>query len=213
MAEKKNPLAEPTDVLHKVTALIDLLDFDSRSRIVETLAAYYAGYEAGNKKAGGYDIDGEQAAYQRGYSAGIEASDAAPYRAPSTQVEPTTIRFTEDRTMSLPQFIREKHPLNDAEAVACIAYYLKYYRDLKSFSLNQLEAACKEVPRFLAVKDTRGALAAATRRKWIEPRTSDVRRITVTGTRIVQALPHPRGETKQPQLRSTRRATVTRRKR
>jgi len=57
--------------------------------------------------------------------------------------EPTTVikkgvSFSEDRSLSPKEFLRDKLPRTDIERVACLAYYLTHYRELLHFKTVDL---------------------------------------------------------------------------
>lgn len=96
--------------------------------------------------------------------------------------------FSEDRTISAKQFILEKNPSTDVERVACLAYYLTYYRNQPHFktldiSMLNTEAAQRKFSNAAISVDnatTRGYLVAVGK---------GMKQLSAVGELYVQALP------------------------
>lgn len=96
--------------------------------------------------------------------------------------------FTQDRSMSPKDFLRDKAPGTDIERVACLAYYLTHYRDQPHFKTVDISALNTEAaqPKFsnatLAANNalTAGLLVQAGRGS---------KQISATGETFVQLLP------------------------
>jgi hypothetical protein len=79
--------------------------------------------------------------------------------------------FSEDRTISPKDFVRDKQPASDIERVACLGYYLSHYRNTTHFktvdisSLNVEAAQPKFSNASVAVDNARarGLLVASTK--------------------------------------------------
>src|SRR5579863_777343 len=56
--------------------------------------------------------------------------------------------FSEDRSISPKEFLRQKQPRTDVERVACLAYYLTHYRDtpyFKTLDISQLNTEAAQI--------------------------------------------------------------------
>lgn len=101
------------------------------------------------------------------------------------QVHPS---FSEDRSMSPKEFLREKQPRTDVERVACLAYYLTHYRDINHFKTLDLSKLNTEAaqPKFSnAANSTNNAV----KRGYLVPATKGQRQLSAAGEQFVQALP------------------------
>lgn len=65
-------------------------------------------------------------------------------------VEGNGVKFSEDRSISAKEFLRDKSPMTDLERIACLAYYLTHYRSQPYFKTVDLSALNTEAaqPKF-----------------------------------------------------------------
>jgi hypothetical protein len=112
--------------------------------------------------------------------------EKAPLAATSTrEVGPS---FSEDRSISPKEFLRQKLPRTDVERVACLAYYLTHYRDtphFKTLDISQLNTEAAQIKFTNAANSvnnasTYGYLAATTKGN---------KQLTSAGEAFVEALP------------------------
>jgi len=119
----------------------------------------------------------------------------APHRASSRGAEASQSSgavdghdFSQDRTLSPKEFLRDKHPVTDVERVTCLAYYLTHYRDTPHFKTVEISSLNTEAaqPKFsnasVAVDNARGLgyLVAATKGN---------KQISAAGEKFVELLP------------------------
>jgi hypothetical protein len=115
---------------------------------------------------------------------GIESSHAST--SPSPRVSEAS--FSEDRSISPKEFLRQKQPRTDVERVACLAYYLTHYRDtphFKTLDISQLNTDAAQIKFANAANSvnnasTYGYLAATTKGN---------KQLTAAGEAFVEALP------------------------
>ena len=96
--------------------------------------------------------------------------------------------FSEDRSISPKEFLRQKQPRTDVERVACLAYYLTHYRDtphFKTLDISQLNTEAAQIKFANAANSvnnasTYGYLAATTKGN---------KQLTAAGEAFVEALP------------------------
>lgn len=96
--------------------------------------------------------------------------------------------FSQDRTISPKDFLRDKNPPTDVERVACLAYYLAHYQDTPHFKTVDISALNTEAaqPKFsnasVAVENarTRGYLVSASK---------GTKQISAVGEKFVELLP------------------------
>jgi hypothetical protein len=150
-------------ILSNILAELNKLDADQRKRILSTIATFYQ-----------IDI------YK-------PAGSTYPLSEQSIRAgTPTT--FSEDRTMSVKDFLWQKQPKTAVERVACLAYYLAHYRETPFFKtieiskLNTEAAQVKFSNAAVAVNDAykTGYLVAAERGK---------KQLSALGEQFVRALP------------------------
>jgi hypothetical protein len=108
-------------------------------------------------------------------------TNSTPPRAPEAS-------FSEDRSISPKEFLRQKQPRTDVERVACLAYYLTHYRDtphFKTLDISQLNTDAAQIKFANAANSvnnasTYGYLAATTKGN---------KQLTAAGEAFVEALP------------------------
>jgi hypothetical protein len=96
--------------------------------------------------------------------------------------------FSLDRTMSPKDFLRDKHPVTDIERVACLAYYLAYYRDTPHFKTIDISALNTEAaqPKF---SNTSVAVDNAKAQGYLVPATKGNKQLSAAGEKFVELLP------------------------
>lgn len=115
---------------------------------------------------------------------GIESGSAAT----SAPLHASGVSFSEDRSISPKEFLRQKQPRTDMERVACLAYYLTHYRDtphFKTLDISQLNTEAAQIKFANAANSvnnasTYGYLAATTKGN---------KQLTAVGEAFVEALP------------------------
>ncbi len=100
----------------------------------------------------------------------------------------TVQRFSADRTLSAKAFLLDKHPLTDVERVACLAYYLTYYRETPHFKTLDIANLNTEAaqPKFA---NTAVAVDNARARGYLVPATKGNKQISAAGEKFVELLP------------------------
>lgn len=75
---------------------------------------------------------------------------AGTHSPPVTTPSPSKSTFSEDRSVSVKEFIREKSPKTDIERAICLAYYLAHYRATPHFKTLDISALNTEAaqPKF-----------------------------------------------------------------
>jgi hypothetical protein len=98
------------------------------------------------------------------------------------------ISFSEDRTMSSKDFLKDKSPKTDIERIACLAYYLTNYKGIPYFKTIDLSTLNTEAaqPKF-----SNAALAVnnATTAGLLVPAGKGNKQITAAGEEFVRLLP------------------------
>ena len=96
--------------------------------------------------------------------------------------------FSQDRTMSPKEFLLEKSPNTDVERVACLAFYLTYYRDtphFKTVDISKLNTEAAQRKFSNAAK----AVNNATQNAFLVPSTKGNKQLGAFGEVYVQELP------------------------
>jgi hypothetical protein len=115
---------------------------------------------------------------------GIDSGFAAP-SAPARASGPT---FSEDRSISPKEFLRQKQPRTDMERVACLAYYLTHYRDtphFKTLDISQLNTEAAQIK----FANAANAVNNASTYGYVAATTKGNKQLTAVGEAFVEALP------------------------
>ncbi len=96
--------------------------------------------------------------------------------------------FSRDRTLSPKEFMRDKHPVTDADRVVCLAYYLTHYRETPHFKTIDISSLNTEAaqPKF---SNASVAVDNATRDGYLVPGTKANKQISAAGEKYVDILP------------------------
>ncbi|SSM90100.1 Uncharacterised protein [Acinetobacter baumannii] len=106
----------------------------------------------------------------------------------SSANRPPAAVYSENRTISPKDFVRDKSPQTDVERVVVLAYYLTNYRDLLSFRALDISALNTEAaqPKFANVSVL---IDEAARAGYFTSGTKNGRQISQIGESLVQKLP------------------------
>jgi hypothetical protein len=124
-----------------------------------------------------------------GHAALRDGPSAAPGHVRGTaSFGPSPTDFSRDRTLSAKEFLREKHPVTDADRVACLAYYLAHYRDTPHFKTIDISTLNTEAaqPKF---SNASVAVDNATRDGYLAPAAKGNKQISAAGEKYVELLP------------------------
>jgi hypothetical protein len=96
--------------------------------------------------------------------------------------------FSDNRSMSPKDFLREKSPRQDSERIACLAYYLTHYRETPHFKTVDLSTLNTEAaqPKF---SNAAVAVNNATRDGLLVQALKGKKQISAAGEVFVQTLP------------------------
>jgi hypothetical protein len=96
--------------------------------------------------------------------------------------------FSEDRSISPKEFLRQKQPRTDVERVACLAYYLTHYRDtphFKTLDISQLNTEAAQIKFANAANSVNNASTYG----YLTATTKGNKQLTAAGEAFVEALP------------------------
>ena len=96
--------------------------------------------------------------------------------------------FSEDRTISPKDFLRQKQPRTEVERVACLAYYLTHYRDSLAFKTIDISTLNTEAaaPKFVNASQ---AVENALKTHYLAQAAKGAKQLSGAGEAFVQALP------------------------
>lgn len=100
----------------------------------------------------------------------------------------TPRRFSQDRSLSSKEFMRDKNPQSDVERVACLAYFLGHYSDTPHFKTIDISTLNTEAaqPKF---SNTSVAVENATRQGYLVAVSKGSKQISAAGEHYVEILP------------------------
>ncbi|RQO30977.1 hypothetical protein DBR32_09730 [Taibaiella sp. KBW10] len=107
---------------------------------------------------------------------------------PSSTSNKNEISFSENRSISPKEFLRDKSPKTDIERIVCLAYYLTHYRDTNYFKTIDLSTLNTEAAQPKLSNPT-VAVDNATRSGYLVQAIKGSKQISAMGEIFVQALP------------------------
>ncbi|MCH8147635.1 MAG: hypothetical protein IH987_06510 [Planctomycetes bacterium] len=99
------------------------------------------------------------------------------------------LSFADRETLSPKAFLHEKQPKTDIERVACLAYFLAYYRDTPHFKTLDISKLNTEAAQ-LKFSNPAHTVANATKGGLVAPAGKGAKQISAIGERFVDALPN-----------------------
>lgn len=156
------------DALTNALKVLQPLSPDARTRVVGAISKFFGLEAVGSVRRVGNEND---------------------ITSISDDLSDTPTSFSEDRTPSPKEFMFEKQPKSDVERIACLAYYLTHYREVRHFKTLDLSKLNTEAAQ---LKFSNAAYAAinATRQGYLVPAPSKGKKqISAIGELYVQALP------------------------
>lgn len=158
-----NPQAELRALNDVISALQVLPNNDVRERVLQAAAAFLRMSLAGT----------QQTSYR-----------------PANTLQHSTISasFSEDRTPSPKDFLIQKQPRTEVERVACLAYYLTHYRDVKHFKTIDISALNTDAaqPKF---SNAAQAVDNALKTHYLTTAAKGLKQLSAAGEVFVQNLP------------------------
>lgn len=164
-----NDSVDEAKVLNDVISALQPMSIEQRSRLIDTVATFY------------------RLSLSQHHSSPAEASatSARPTNEGSATPRPS---FSEDRSLSPKEFLLEKGPRTEAERIACLAYYLTHFRDIKYFQTSDLTDLNVEGAQ-IKLSNATARVFDATRDGFLAPAPGGKKQITALGERLVRALP------------------------
>lgn len=107
---------------------------------------------------------------------------------PATPSDGVVGRYSQDRSLSPKEFMRDKNPTTDVERVACLAYYLARYRDtlfFKTIDISTLNTEAAQ-PKF---SNTSVAVDNASKQGYLVSASKGAKQISSLGEHYVELLP------------------------
>jgi hypothetical protein len=98
------------------------------------------------------------------------------------------VSFSQDRSISPKEFLLAKLPRTDVERVACLAYYLRHYRDTPEFKTLDISTLNTEAAQ-LKFSNAAVALENASKQGYLVPASRGCKQISALGEQFILALP------------------------
>lgn len=146
-------------ILGDLLVLLKGVDATARERLLQTASTYFA------------------VAPQK--TNAVSASSAGASRGTS---------FSEDRSISAKDFIMQKQPPTDVERVACLAFYLTHYRDVRFFKTLDISKLNTDAAQ-VKFSNPGYAVANAEKAGLLAPAQRGQKQLSAVGEQFVLALP------------------------
>jgi hypothetical protein len=148
-------------VLSEMVSALNKLDPEARVRMLQSIATLY------------------------GISPVATASTVGTTVQQGSDVRPS---FTEDRSLSVKEFVWQKQPKTAIERVACLAYYLTHYRKMQYFKTSDISALNMEAAQ-LRFSNPAMMVAEGIRAGYLASAGGQKKQLTVIGEQFVRLLP------------------------
>jgi len=166
-AASSEDFASDFDAVSQIVGALQRFDPAGRVRILRTVATFFR-------------LDAAEVLPRReGVSAQLLQS--APGSSPLAS-------FSEDRTPSSKDFIRDKRPQTDVERIACLAYYLTHYRDTPHFKTVDLSKLNTDAAQ-IKFSNAAYAVENASKAGFLVAAVKGTKQLSAFGEEYVQALP------------------------
>jgi hypothetical protein len=154
------------EILHALIAALTRVDMDSRSRLLSTVATFFDIGSFGRRHPGAITTSAER-----------------------TSIPPSNpTDFSTSRSMSPKEFLIQKEPKTDVEKVACLAFYLTYYRETPHFKTQDITQINTEAAQS-RFSNAAYAVENAVKQGYLVPAIKGMKQLGAAGEQFVQALP------------------------
>ena len=160
---------EGIDALTAIISALKRLSREDQQRTIQAVATFL-GLAASSHGTGSRDLSGVE-----------EKTSQAEHAPHSTH-------YSENRSLSAKEFLRDKSPQTDIERVVCLAYYLTHYRDvphLKTLDISTLNTEAAQ-PKFSSASV---AVDNAAKAGYLVPAVKGNKQLSAVGEHYVQLLP------------------------
>jgi hypothetical protein len=151
-------------VLSQILALLQNFDPPAQQRILLTVAAYF-GVGMRSANAPNITID-----------------------SPGVPLQRSGTSFSEDRSISPKEFLIQKQPRTDVERIACLAFYLTHYMDMRFFKTLDISKLNTDAAQ-VKLSNAAYAIANAEKAGLLAPAQRGQKQLSAIGEQFVLALP------------------------
>jgi hypothetical protein len=173
------PNFDDVEILSLVLPAFKKLDDEQRLRLLQTIATFFG-------------IKMQVTGSPKPMEVGFDFAKIFPqHKRESTKPSDagnTGSKFSEDKSISPKDFMMQKQPRTDVERVACLAFYLTHYREVRYFKTLDLSKLNTEAaqPKFSnAAKAVENAILLG----YLVPASKGDRQLSARGEQFVLALP------------------------